>query len=52
MRGIKTSEFWVAVGTAIAILSAKVLGEDFPVEATATSVSYILGRSATKLLSK
>ena len=48
-NGLKSSEFWVALGTAAIPILNSTFGWGIPLEATIGLIAYILGRSAVKV---
>jgi hypothetical protein len=48
-KGIKSSEFWVALATAVIPILNSTFGWGIPMEATLGLIAYILGRSAVKV---
>jgi hypothetical protein len=46
--GMKSSEFWVALATAVIPILNNSFGWGIPLEATLGLVAYILGRSGVK----
>jgi len=51
-NGLKTTEFWVAIATAILPVINKYMELNLPVETIAGLISYILGRSLVKAFGK
>ncbi len=47
-KGTKTSEFWMALVTALLPILSKAFGWDLPLETIYALIAYILGRSGVK----
>ena len=51
-KGMKSSEFWVALATATIPILNSTFGWGIPLEATLGLIAYILGRSGVKAFGK
>ncbi len=47
-KGVKTSEFWVAMATAVLPILNSTFGWGIPADAAIPLIAYILGRSGVK----